>query len=242
MSKPSRGVPFTPMKRPQSRTSPRTEDASANNTQTVPGSVARYPSTIRAPTPSGAPPASPPKKIRAALTVEARPRSRLGDYSRPRSVLGTIPSSPKKPGTPQRNGNDSLRNAYTPETPSDPEEGLVDFQNVEVDPDASFELDDVFNGDKTRLSFGSDVASKDDKVLVSIRWVSFLAYILPISLLKQYLHRVRPTNQLLAWDLSNSGDPNIKLRTEYSRNGAATAQDFRFGVYFSELGDTREYS
>ncbi|KIJ54215.1 hypothetical protein M422DRAFT_25159 [Sphaerobolus stellatus SS14] len=200
MSKPTRGVPFTPVKRSQLQPSSRTEDSSSVSHT---GSLSRFPSAIRAPTPLGQ--GSPPKKIRAPLSVESRPRSILGNYIRPRSVLGTVPASPKKPGTPQQNGTDSRD--YTPDIPSDPEEGLVDFQNVEVDPDASLEFDDIFSGAKTRPSLGSE-GYKDDKVLVSIR--------------------VRPTTQAVAWDLSTSGDPSIKIKNEYSRNGSGVAQDFRF--------------
>lgn len=58
----------------------------------------------------------------------------------------------------------------TPDISNDPEEGLVDFQNVEVDPDASIDMEDVFSGG--RLSSGLD-PQKEDKVLVSIRYDIF---------------------------------------------------------------------
>jgi len=52
---------------------------------------------------------------------------------------------------------------------ADPEEGLVDFQNVEVDPDASLDGEDVFMpGARSDLGFGTG-ESKEEKVLVSVR-------------------------------------------------------------------------
>lgn len=167
MSKPSRGVPFTPMKRTHSHLSMKTDENMAPSLA-PPASMARYPSTVRAPTPVGS--NSPPKKIRAALSIESRPRSTVGNYPRPVSVLANAPITPKKNGTPRRNGNDSMNDLNaTPDIPSDPEEGLVDFQNVEVDPDASIDMDDVFGG---RLNPDTK-EQKEDKVLVSIRYNIF---------------------------------------------------------------------
>ncbi|KAF8527599.1 kinesin-domain-containing protein [Hysterangium stoloniferum] len=206
MSKATRGVPFTPMKRPLSQASTRTDDTSTSSTGPPP-SIARFPSTIRAPTPLGL--ASPPKRIRSAISSESRPRSTIGNYTRPTSTVGNAPGTPKKTGTPRRNGIDASYNASSiTDIPSDPEEGLVDFQNVEVDADVSFDGEDVFTAEgRTRLSFGTE-AYKDDKVLVSIR--------------------IRPSDQTLAWDVSVSPEPLIKLKSEFSRNGAAVSQEFKF--------------
>ncbi|KAF8585087.1 kinesin-domain-containing protein [Ramaria rubella] len=207
MSKPTRGTPFTPMKRPHSQ-SPTIPDDSAANLHPPP----RFPSTIRAPTPLGH--AAPPKKIRAAVSAESRPRSTIGNLSRPASIIGIAPSTPKKSGThsrhgtPRRTGNEISCDINMMDMGEDPEEGLVDFQNVEIDPDASFDAEDIFGG---CLSLGSS-ENKDDKVLVSIR--------------------IRPSDQPLAWDLSNlslpSSEPLIKLKQEHSRTGAAVSQEFRF--------------
>jgi centromeric protein E len=169
MSKPSRGVPFTPLKRPQSQSPPGADDSAVASISTQP-SASRFPSTIRAQTPLGH--AGPPKKIRAAISAESRPRSVIGNLSRPASVIGTAPGTPKKTavqsrhGTPRR-GNESAYDLNATADFENPEEGLVDFQNVEVDPDASFDVEDVFGGEKPRLSSG--MGSKEDKVLVSIR-------------------------------------------------------------------------
>lgn len=167
MSKQSRGVPFTPLKRPHSQ-SPIGDELTVGP-HAPPASVARFPSTIRAQTPLGH---AGPKRIRAAITTESRSRSTVSNMPRPASVLGIAPSTPKKTagqsrhGTPRR-GNEACDPNSTQDL-EDPEEGLVDFQNVEVDPDASFDAEDVFGGDKARLSLGTG-GQKDDKVLVSIR-------------------------------------------------------------------------
>ena len=170
MSKPSRGLPFTPLKRPHSQSPSGADDSNVALTMTQP-SASRFPSTIRAQTPLGH--TGPPKKIRAAISTESRPRSTVGILSRPASVIGTAPGTPKKTavqsrhGTPRR-GNESACDVYATTDLENPEEGLVDFQNVEVDPDASFDVEDVFGGEKPRLSLGMG-GSKEDKVLVSIR-------------------------------------------------------------------------
>ena len=129
----------------------------------------RFPSTIRAPTPLG----GPPKKIRAALSAESRARSTVGAVSRPASVIGTMPGTPKKMGTQSRHGT-PRRNESSCDMSSivgvgaDPEAGLVDFQNVEVDPDASFDGEDILTaGERSNLGIGS--GEREDKVLVSIR-------------------------------------------------------------------------
>ena len=168
MSKQSRGVPFTPLKRPHSQ-SPTGGDESTIALHAPPTSVSRFPSTIRAQTPLGH---AGPKRIRAAISTESRPRPIVGNMSRPASVMGIAPGTPKKTGgqsrhgTPRR-GNESCDLNSTTDL-EDPEEGLVDFQNVEVDLDASLDAEDVFGGEKNRLSLGTG-GTKEDKVLVTIR-------------------------------------------------------------------------
>ncbi|GJJ13420.1 hypothetical protein Clacol_007674 [Clathrus columnatus] len=199
------------MKRTHSQLNMHTNIVDENSAPSLapPASVARYPSNVRAVTPVGG--NSPPKKIRAAISVESRPRSTMGNYSRPASSLGTAPTTPKKNGTPRRNANDSTMDITTTlDFPSDPEEGLVNFQNVEVDPDASIDMEDVFGGGRSSLGA---VRQIEDKVLVSIR--------------------IRPTDQSLAWDVSGSVDPAIKLKPEYTRNGTAPTQEFRFDNIFN---------
>lgn len=182
MSKPLRGVPFTPLKRPHSQSPPGEDELNTASTAAFPSS-SRFPSTIRAQTPLGH--AGPPKKIRAAISAESRPRSILGNISRPGSVVGIAPGTPKKVGGPKAGGQSrhgTPRRGNDPNDPNstteldDPEEGLVDFQNIEVDPDASFDAEDVFGGERTRLSLGIG-ANKEDKVLVSIRWMKPLNYL-----------------------------------------------------------------
>jgi centromeric protein E len=162
-------VPFTPLKRPHSPSPTGTDDLNAA-LHARPPSVSRFPSTVRAQTPLGH--AGPPRKIRAAISTESRIRPTLGNISRPASAIGFAPGTPKKTGglsrqgTPRR-GNESGDPNSTTDF-EDPEEGLVDFQNVEVDPDASFDAEDVFGGVKARPSLGME-ENKEDKVLVSIR-------------------------------------------------------------------------
>lgn len=168
-----RPPPFTP-KRPLSQSGSMDDTVSKN--LSVSGSIARFPSVARATTPL---PSNPPaKKYKAAISTESRVRT----LSRPQSSLG-VPGTPKKnegsrsrsttplppssPRTPRRGSpsKDSPRPvSYHGESEMDvsvvdPEQVLVDFQNVDVD--LSAEIDESL---LKNLEHG-----KEDKVLVSIR-------------------------------------------------------------------------
>lgn len=148
-----RTMPFTP-KRPLSAMS----GSSDSSSSTI------RPNTV-APA-SGLPSA---KKYKAALSSDARPRSAM--KIRPPSVLSVVPGSPssgrpKTPTTP-RLGRESPGLGL--EMPSemdvsrvDPEEVLVDYQNMDVG-DISIEVDET----------GGEVIDhgSQDKVQVSIRYV-----------------------------------------------------------------------
>ncbi|KZV67173.1 kinesin-domain-containing protein [Peniophora sp. CONT] len=185
-----RTMPFTP-KRPLSAMSGSSDSSS---------------STIRPNTvlpASGLPSA---KKYKAALSSDARPRSAM--KIRPPSVLSVVPGSPshgrpKTPTTP-RLGRESPGLGL--EMPSemdvsrvDPEEVLIDYQNVEAG-DVSIEVDEP----EKEVDHGSE-----DKVQVSIR--------------------IRPSNQASAWDTQKRGqDKIIKLLPQHQKNTGTVAQEFNF--------------
>ncbi|KZT43759.1 kinesin-domain-containing protein [Sistotremastrum suecicum HHB10207 ss-3] len=162
-----RPAPFTP-KRPLSTVSQETP------------SMSRFPSQIRAQTPLQANP--PAKKIKASVTSESRTRTtaKLKPAPAPGSPkktgIGSRPPTPGKPdsrpGTPRTPTRSTVDSAsFNPDF--DPEEGLVDFQNVDVDLSGEFDEDTI-----PVANYGSE-----DKVLVSIR--------------------VRPSEQSSAWSIDN---------------------------------------
>ena len=203
----TRSTPFTP-KRPLSRT------ISVDEIPPVPGSVARFPNVVRAHTPVDG---QPQKKIKASISSEARTRT----TSRPKVVAGLDVPAPSTPKRGDRSRSTTPLPPGSPRTPKrpnsaldvfgggpmesemdvsrvDPEEVLVDAENVDVD--LSVELDDAFL--KT-LDHG-----KEDKVLVSIRYVVFeselyLIFIYPLKefvLLVNKKHgRLTRLNDVLSW-------------------------------------------
>jgi centromeric protein E len=95
----------------------------------------------------------------------------------------------------------------------DPEEVLVDAQNVEP-ADVSGEVDES-------LLPGRD-HGKEDKVLVSIRYIltthSFYYF---FFFLKHSIYRIRPTNTTCAW--AKAGQ-TIKLQSDYSKSATGAAE------------------
>ena len=93
----------------------------------------------------------------------------------------------------------------------DPEEVLVDAQNVDA-ADVSADIDEAW------LATVSD-PGKEDKVLVSIRWVPHSNLLLPFDNLTH--PRIRPTKTPSAW--SKAGQ-TIKLQAEYAKSASTPAE------------------
>ncbi|KAI0310930.1 P-loop containing nucleoside triphosphate hydrolase protein [Amylostereum chailletii] len=142
------------------------------------------------------------KKYKSALSAEARARSTT--KTKPPALL-PVPSTPshsrpKTPSTPRRDVDESLMDARSEMDVSrvDPEEVLIDYQNVEA-ADMSAEID--------LAALGVD-HGKEDKVLVSIR--------------------IRPTEAETAWDATSRDNRTIKLQPHYHKNSGASPPEFVF--------------
>ncbi|THH11130.1 hypothetical protein EW146_g8152 [Bondarzewia mesenterica] len=147
------------------------------------------------------------KKYKASLSSEARTHS---------TSKGRPPRLPSLPGTPTKRSD--VQRAKTPTTPRrgtdspmfdakidmdvsrvDPEEVLVDFQNVEPG-DVSGEVDEAL---LMAMEYG-----RQDKVLVSIR--------------------IRPSDSPNAWDTPEAHPKTIKLQPQYHRNSGTAPPEFHF--------------
>lgn len=184
-------VPFTP--RRQTSSVPET-----------PKSAVRFPTHIRPQTPvkySNQQENVPPKKFKATLTAEARPRiatsaSKPRTLSRPTSPLkfASVSSRPTTPASPSRRG--ATDSPILDDPNLDAESHLVDAGNVE--PDLSADIDADFLADLDHKA--------EDKVLVSVR--------------------VRPTDDEPVWSIGPT-HPTIKLK-EHRAKTSASPQEFRY--------------
>ncbi|KAA1474778.1 kinesin-domain-containing protein [Dentipellis sp. KUC8613] len=142
-SKLAKAVPFTP-KRPHSSSGNTSDDGRPKSRLATPGSAL-----------------SSVKKYKSALSSEARSRTTSKVKPPPLPSVPGTPTRPKTPGTPTRRGYESPIHDNRSEmdvSRVDPEEVLVDFQNVG---DVSGDVDEAM---LRALNQG-----KEDKVLVSIR-------------------------------------------------------------------------
>ncbi|KAI0032797.1 P-loop containing nucleoside triphosphate hydrolase protein [Vararia minispora EC-137] len=163
-------------------------------------------------TPSGLPSA---KKFKSVISTEARSRT-LTTKLKPPVLIPSAPSAsrprtpttttirPKTPTTPRQGTDSPIFDIRSEMDVSrvDPEENLVDYQNVEAG-DISAEIDEA-------TIPSADYGSKD-KVLVSIR--------------------VRPTEVVAAWDTPTSRSPAgklLKLQSHYHKNPNTSPPEFTF--------------
>lgn len=143
----------------------------------IQASVPRYPNVARAQTPLNNGPAV--KKYKAAITVDAKPRikakssisslhSAAGNLEAPRTPTRSrpttpIPGSPRNTPTkrPQSRCEDVFMESEMDVSRIDPEQALVDAENVEIDLSAEMDEREVRS-----LLYG-----QEDKVHVSVRYV-----------------------------------------------------------------------
>lgn len=146
------------------------------------------------------------KKLKAAITLEARTRTTVKTkppavHPAPGTPTKRDPSRPKTPGTPRQADDDPLLDDRSEMDVSrvDPEDVLVDWETVDQ-ADISGEVDENFFGPASN-------GDKNDKVLVSIR--------------------VRPSESPSAWETQTNVN-SIKLFSQHHRNAATTPPVFNF--------------
>ncbi|KAI0039317.1 kinesin-domain-containing protein [Auriscalpium vulgare] len=148
------------------------------------------------------------KKFKALLSSEARTRSTVKTKppaldsvpGTPTKKTGLDAARPKTPNTPKR-GESPFADDRSERDVSrvDPEENLVDFQNVEAG--------DV-SGDVDEAMLRATDPGTQDKVLVSIR--------------------IRPSEAPPAWDTANTLNKTIKLLPQHHRNSGTSPPEFHF--------------
>ncbi|KZV88256.1 kinesin-domain-containing protein [Exidia glandulosa HHB12029] len=216
----TRPPPFTP-RRPRSLSATPDPENAPQHTSHPPPTAQRTIGQLRAPTPQQ----QVPRKITASVSVESRTRANLKVKTGPaapppRSKTPVAAARPRTPGTPKRSetphtprrgGTDSPAASPTKsgfiglsgpgETPIDPEDGLVDCENVEVDLSQEIDPRDL------DFSHGPDHGA-EDKVLVSIR--------------------LRPTNgEVECWDVNRS-QHTLKVQEQYARASGTSPPEFCF--------------
>ncbi|KAG8898687.1 Kinesin-like protein kip2, partial [Tulasnella sp. 403] len=181
-------------------------------------SIALGPKRAQTPSPrklSTAPKPQTPQKIRAPLTIDAKPRKKASPAKTTRIQLGTPVKSLSRSATPSRPRTISSpgpkpSSRIFPTTPTqwdkDPEESLVDWRTVE-DADGSFEMEEEKDArivDDVLL--GSGGAGSKDKVLVNVR--------------------IKPPSQgeFSAWISERPGA--VKLEAAYAKVGTANTEHY----------------